>query len=315
MISIVATVLRIIGVAIYTLCQIPCICVPFFFGKLFFPSSHAVNLHIRSVLPPLSTGVYLLFFGIQLSAQVSKSIPGWRPGVSRFLLMTHSSTLDFMTVTTAVWIAHKAIGSLVCIVKKEVMNMPFFGWIQHGAGSVPVSRSGDLEAAKRNLAVGEERCRDGYLIAGFPEGSRRRTPSVGRDQLQQFKKGMFHMAKNVTKDGGKVQFIPLVMVGGNAAWPTSSLLPIPGSKVTVRLGDAIDMKDGETVDEVTARVRICMQDEIERTGAVLPDGSYSVDAAFAKGVRVNLWKEYGLEAALMAVPGLVVAALAILGKL
>lgn len=310
-----SSVLRLAALVIYVVCQIPCVLVPLFIGKTFFPEPHVINKYLRSLLSPLSTGVYLLFFSIRLAVQVSQRIPTSRPGIARFLLMSHSSTLDFMVVTTASWIIHSAMGGVVCIVKKELLRMPFIGWLQVAAGSVPVARSGDVEAAKRNLAIAEQRLKEGYLLGGFPEGSRRRTPSCGRDQLLPFKKGMFHIAHNVMASGiEKIEFVPLVMVGGNTAWPSNYLLPIPGSKVVVRIGDAIEAikSDSETVDQLTTRVRTCMQDEIDRTGASGNDG-YSIDNAFKQAKEVNLWSMYGFEAALMPMPMVITLSLLVLG--
>jgi len=230
------------------------------------------------------------------------------------LLMTHSSTLDFMVVTTGVWLVHQALGGVVCIVKKELLSMPFIGWLQVAAGSVPVARSGDVEAAKRNLAIAEDRLKENYVLAGFPEGSRRRSASCGPEHLLPFKKGMFHIAHNV----GKVEFIPLVMIGGNSAWPSNYLLPIPGSKVVVRIGDVIPCEDGETVEETTGRVRKCMQVEIEKTGAIDAKNNsteYSVDKAFEKSKEVNLWRVYGFEALLMPLPMIITCALLFSGRL
>ena len=304
----VSSVTRLVLLVVYVMMQIPCILVPLFFGKIFFPARHPLNRYLRSVLPPLSTGVYLLFFSIQLAVQITPNVPRARPGVSRMLLMTHSSTLDFMVVTTGAYLVHEALGGIVCIVKRELLSMPFIGWLQRAAGSIPVARSGDLAAAKKNLAIAEDRLKEGYIVAGFPEGSRRRSPSCGREQLLPFKKGMFHIAKNV----GSVLFVPLVMVGGNTAWPADCLLPIPGSKVTVRIGEAISTKPNESVDDLTIRVRTCMQDEVE--AAVAPK-EYSIDAAFENGTRINLWKTYGFEAVLMAMPMFTVVSLFCAGML
>lgn len=297
-----SSVVRLILLIAYMTCQVPCLLVPLFFGKIFFAESHRVNKYIRSVLSPLSTGVYLLFCSIRLAVQLSRAIPRHRKTHARFLLMTHSSTLDFMVVTTASWLIHDVLGGVVCIVKRELLSMPLIGWIQIGAGSVPVARSGDADAARRNLAIAETKIQDGYLLAGFPEGSRRRTRSSGRDQLLPFKKGMFHIAKNVADKGQEsVEFIPLVMVGGNTAWPSNYLLPIPGSKVVVRVGDPIRMHKNESVDEMTVRVRECMSSEIERTGAV-KTGAYSIASAFDDSSEIDLWRTYGFEALLMMVP-------------
>lgn len=307
----VSSLTRLVLLILYVVCQIPCVLVPLFAGRLLFPEGHWYNKYVRSLLSPLSTGVYLLFFSIRLAVQISP-FPRRKPGISRMFLMTHSSTLDFMVVTTASWLVHSALGGIVCIVKKELMSMPFIGWLQVAAGSVPVARSGDVEAAKRNLAIAEDRLKEGYVLAGFPEGSRRRTPSCGREQLLPFKKGMFHIAHNV----GKVEFVPLVMVGGNSGWPSNYLLPIPGSKVVVRIGTPIPSEEGETVEQTTERVRTCMQDEIERTmGSGDERKSYSIDSAFAESKELDLLRIYGFEAFLMPLPMILTFALLVSGTL
>ena len=301
---------------IYMVCQMTSVLLPLFAAKWLFPEGHAVNQYVRSVLAPLSTGVYLLFFNIRLSLQIHPDLPQHKPGTVRFMLMTHSSSIDFMVVTTGWWIIHQFYGSPLCIVKKELLNMPFIGWLQRGAGSVPVSRSGDTTAAKTSLVIAETRGREGYVISGFPEGTRRRTPSVGRDQIQPLKKGLFHVANNLQKSGQNVVYTPLVLIGGNAAWPSTRLFPITESKVTMRYGEPIHMLPDESVDDITARVRSRMQDELEKAGAVdSSTGKYAPNKAFDMGTEVNLWSVYGLEAVLMFLPAAIVFACACCGVL
>ena len=307
---------RALALATYVVLQLPVVIVPLLFGKLFFAPGHPVNLYLRRLVGPLGTSPYLAFFSTKVSVQINSNLAHAAPGVSRFLLMTHSSTLDFMVVTIAAWMIRDLIGPAVCIIKQELLSLPFFGWLQVVAGSVPVARSGDLQAAKKNLAIAENRSREGYTIAGFPEGSRRRTPSCGPQHLLPFKKGMFHMAKKIADSyGNQVHFIPLVMIGGNTAWPANSFLPIPWSKIVIRVGTPIKMKPDETVDELTERVRMCMQDEIKQSGAVLKDGSYSIDAAFTRGECVSLWRLLGFEACLSIIPSVATILLAIRGIL
>lgn len=312
----VSTILRALLLSTYVLLQLPAVILPLLIGKLLFPAGHPVNLYLTRLVAPLGTSPYLIFLSTNVSVQISSKLSPPTPGVSRFLLMTHSSTLDFMVVTIAAWIIRNSLGPAVCIIKKELLSLPFFGWLQLAAGSVPVSRSGDLEAAKTNLAIAENRSKEGYTIAGFPEGSRRRAPSKGPEHLLPFKKGMFHMAKNIAQSSGnRVEFIPLVMVGGNAAWPANSILPIPASKIVIRVGDPIKMKHDESVEELTERIRRCMQHEITETGAVLKDGTYSIETAFAKGTEIDLRKTLGFEAFLAIVPSVVTIYLAIHGML
>jgi 1-acyl-sn-glycerol-3-phosphate acyltransferase len=271
-------------------------------------------MYVREIIAPLSTGVFILFFGIRLSVQITGNFP---PRDSyKFLIMTHSSTLDFMVVTSAHWLVHRSLGAVSCLFKKELVKIPFFGPLQLVVGSVPVGRSGDVEAAKASLAISERRAREGYLLGGFPEGTRRRAASCGRDQIQPLKKGMFHVAASLNRSMDKpVCFVPLVMMGGNAAWPANQLVPIVGSKVTVRMGDVITMRPDETVDEITNRMRSTLQDEIERSGAVCKGNEYSSDAAFDNGIKINLWKAYGFETVMMALPLIITISLGLAGLL
>ena len=307
---------RIILLALFALLQFPAILLPLFIGHFFFHPGHSVNLVLRGMVAPLATSPYLLFLSTRVSVQFSDNLAPPQPKVSRFLLMTHSSTLDFMVVTFAAWMLRHLIGPAVCIIKKELLSLPLFGWLQIVAGSVPVSRSGDLAAAKDNLAVAHNRSREGYTIAGFPEGSRRRTPSFGPEHLLPFKKGMFHMAKDIAQStGNEVHFIPLVMVGGNTAWPANCLLPIAASEIVIRVGDPVKMKPDENVEELKDRIRTCMQTEINRTGALQENKTYSIHKAFQSGFELNLWKEIGFEAFLTLVPSIVTLLLAIFGQL
>ena len=57
-----------------------------------------------------------------------------------------------------------------------------------------------------------------------------------------------------------------------------------------------------------------MQDEIERAGAIR-SGKYCPDAAFASGTEMNLWKLYGFEATMMALPMIITVGLGITGWL
>lgn len=308
------TVIRVILLFIYVVCQNTCVLTMMLWAKIVLGESSKVNQYVRSVMSPLSTSVYLLFFNIKVSAQMSDKFVPTKDSV-KFFMMTHSSSLDFMTVGTAYWIAHKIIGASVVLVKRELLLTPFFGPLQIAAGSILVGRSGDIEAAKASLAVGEQRAREGYMISGFPEGTRRRSPSCGREQIQPLKKGMFHMANNLKQATGKsVCFLPLVMIGGQAAWPSKRIFPIPGSRVTLRFGDVVQMGPNETVDELTQRMRTNMQDEVERSGAV-KGSMYCPDAAFAAGTEINVWKLYGFEAIMMALPMIITVGMGLNGLL
>ena len=67
---------------------------------------------------------------------------------------------------------------------------------------IPIHRKNIIHSRK-SIEIAQERIKDGYHIAIFPEGTRTIT---GR--LSQFKKGGFHMAVNA-----KVKILPVIVKG------------------------------------------------------------------------------------------------------
>jgi 1-acyl-sn-glycerol-3-phosphate acyltransferase len=58
------------------------------------------------------------------------------------------------------------------VLKQELLQIPFFGWVIRRAGMVAVDRAGGTSALKRMVADARRRLAEGRSIVIFPEGTR-----------------------------------------------------------------------------------------------------------------------------------------------
>ena len=60
----------------------------------------------------------------------------------------------------------------VVVLKKELADIPLFGWVTKRFGAVPVDRSGGAKALRTLVAAGRQAVADGRPVVIFPEGTR-----------------------------------------------------------------------------------------------------------------------------------------------
>ena len=113
------------------------------------------------------------------------------------------------------------------LAKKELFNIPFFGYAMLRAGYIPIDRSRGREALK-SLYSAAERIAAGASVIIFPEGTR--SPD---GNLQEFKSGGMVLA---IKSG--VPIVPVAISGTHKIMPKGKLLSRPGS-VTITIGEPI----------------------------------------------------------------------------
>lgn len=135
---------------------------------------------------------------------------------------------------------YRLIFPLSPILKKELMNIPFWGWALRLTRPIAIDRSKPREAGRSLLAQGEQRLREGQSVVIFPEGTRS-TPG----QLGRFSRSGATLAKAAG--------VPIVPIAHNAgyAWPPKTFLKYPGT-VTVNIGEPIPVSE-QSVEELTAR--------------------------------------------------------------
>ena len=134
----------------------------------------------------------------------------------------------------------------VCpILKKELLDIPFWGWALRLQQPIAIDRSKPREAGKSFLLQGAARIKDGLSILVFPEGTRARTGALGK-----FSRGGAQLAVATGT--------PIIPVLHNAGycWPAGTTLKKPGC-IEVLIGPPIAV-DGKTAKEVAAEFDLWM---------------------------------------------------------
>ncbi len=120
------------------------------------------------------------------------------------------------------------------IAKKELFNIPVFGWAMQSAGFISIDRSKGREAL-RSLNLAAKRIAAGSSVLVFPEGTRSKD-----GKLHKFKSGAFVLA---IKSG--VPVVPIGFNGASAIMPAGKLFPKRG-EIIIRIGKPIPTTEYKT---------------------------------------------------------------------
>lgn len=127
---------------------------------------------VRLMRPPL---------GLKVNVEGQEHMTAQRPCI---YIVNHQSAFDVPVL------AELHLPDTVIIGKKELRNIPFFGWLYEATGNILIDRSNTSRAVGRmreaEVAIRER----GVSVWIFPEGTRGKVPG----QLLPFKKGAFYMA-------------------------------------------------------------------------------------------------------------------------
>ncbi|BBM82005.1 lysophospholipid acyltransferase family protein [Candidatus Uabimicrobium amorphum] len=156
-------------------------------------------------------------------------------------IANHTSTLDLFI---GGWLA--PIGT-VGISKKEIVFVPFFGWLYYLSGHLLIDRS-NREAAIRSMEkIVKQAQRDNLGIWIWPEGTRSKD---GR--LQVFKKGFAHLALN-----SRLPIVPIIIHDAHKRWGKQTGFNFIKEPLKIEVLPKIDTSEWrlETLDEHIASVR------------------------------------------------------------
>lgn len=185
------------------------------------------------------------------------------------IVANHQSFLDILVILSL-------SPKIIMIIKEWVWRSPVFGFIISYADFQYISN--EYEQSIDRL---QEKIKEGYSIAIFPEGTRSRSGKIKR-----FHKGAFHLAETLGTD-----IIPIVLYGNNhvsdKAQPFNLHKGIMNCTILPRISSR-DTSWGTTYQERTKRISACMREKYAQINLEksTPDNPYFYEAL----VRNYLYK-------------------------
>ena len=144
--------------------------------------------------------------------------------------------------------------SLVFVMKRELLWIPFFGWGLAMTSPIAINRNAGREALKQLVSVGKERLKKGFWVVIFPEGTR----------IAPHHQGKFHIGGAWLASGAKATVLPVAHNAG-LYWPKNSFIKNPGV-ITLTIGDAFDAS-AMKADAVNAHVEAWIKQEMQALNA------------------------------------------------
>lgn len=161
------------------------------------------------------------------------------------LLVKHQSTYETFLMPVIM------PRDLAYVFKKELLQVPFFGWAIGQLDMVHIDRSLRKQAFQKVAERGRDLLQRGLWVIMFPEGTR-----IARGEAGQYKSGGARLAI----DAG-VPVVP-VAVNSGMCWPRKAFIKHAGL-VTVSIGKPIE-SHGRQSDELMAEVEQWIEAEMRR---------------------------------------------------
>lgn len=139
------------------------------------------------------------------------------------------------------------------VIKKELLNIPFFGWGMAQSRPIAIDRSAGSTAVEQINTNGKERLDEGNWVCIFPEGTR-----VPVNKKYRFKTGGALLAIHSGYD-----IYPIAHNAGEC-WPKKGFIKTPGT-ITLSIGPKISVA-GKQAPDVLKEV----EDWITQERATLP---------------------------------------------
>lgn len=151
---------------------------------------------------------------------ISSRIEGMPPKGAVLVAVKHQSMYETMEI--ALMLDVPAV-----VLKRELADLPFWGWAVRRYGVIPVDRAAGAKALRRMVRAGDEAIAEGRPIVIFPEGTR--VAPGARPPLQPGFAGLYRALK--------LPVVPVAVDSGRLA-PRQGFVKRPGI-VTFRFGETI----------------------------------------------------------------------------
>ncbi|MFM6993331.1 MAG: lysophospholipid acyltransferase family protein [Rhodoferax sp.] len=188
------------------------------------------------------SGIWIL--GIQNRVTGMQNLPlgAKDPAV---LLVKHQSTWETFVMPTLM--PHP----LAYVFKKELLQVPFFGWAMARMDMIHIDRGQRSQAFAKVVTQGKRLMGEGVWVIMFPEGTR-----IPRGQVGQYKTGGTRLAIEAG-----VPVIPIAVTSAKC-WPTRAFIKTPGV-VDISIGPPID-STGRAPEELMQEVQTWIEAEMRR---------------------------------------------------
>ena len=177
--------------------------------------------------------------GYRFDVRGAEHIPARGPGV---IAGNHIGFLDFTFIGYA---ARRRDRRVRFMAKRSVFELPVAGWLMRQMRHIPVDRRTGWRAYREGL----QRLDEGELVGVFPEAT------ISRSWLlKPFKRGAAGFAVS-----RQVPLVPAVVWGGHRIYTVDGHRSLRRRvPITVSLGEALVPGEGETIDELSARLQAAM---------------------------------------------------------
>lgn len=137
------------------------------------------------------------------------------------------------------------------VLKKELLNVPFFGWGLRLTAPIAIDRSNPKQALRQTLELGKNRIDEGVSVLIFPEGTRINPGKTGK-----YARGGTNIAIKANA--------PIVPIAHNAGtyWPADTFIKYPGV-IKVVVGPAI-YPSGQDSRTLTEQVQDWIETEVSK---------------------------------------------------
>lgn len=159
------------------------------------------------------------------------------------IMAKHQSTWETLFLQGLFWPAST-------VLKKELIQLPFFGWGLRALVPIAIDRSNPREALRAVKEKGLNRLKHQYNVLLFPEGTR----------IPLGQKGKYaRSGADIAIESG-VSVIPIAHNAGRF-WPTGEFVKKPGT-ITVVVGEPIS-PEGKTSKEIIQQVENWIETTVE----------------------------------------------------
>jgi len=225
-------------------------------------------LVLLSYLAPVATRYRLAQLWTRFAVRSARAICGigWQvegrenlPDAPAILLPKHQSAWETL------WLQAHMPRALTFVYKRELHQLPFFGWALASLQMINIDRSRGQDAFEQVVEQGSDRLRRGWWIVIFPEGTRTAPGTTRR-----YKTGGARLA---LRTGALV--VPIALNSGEC-WPRNAFVKTAG-RVTISIGKPIDPA-GLTADQLGAQVEAWIEGEMRRLAPHRYSGPYVAPA-------------------------------------